>query len=218
MPTGEALEQLASARRVADYADRLGIQSVPVVRRRRSDHLGAVLADAVLQAGVSYRTVVEKRVERIKSRFPVAASLSGMLQVVGQIGASEFLLWNHETKLTRFTSLAHLLKSNGIESTEELRYWLLRNHVRDTVIELHGIGPKTYDYMCCLVGIDCIAVDRHVRSFATEAGVTTSDYNGLKSIFSYAADLLGVERREFDAWVWRTVSSRSAKDRQLSLL
>jgi endonuclease III len=104
-----------------------------------------------------------------------------------------------------------------IGTTNELKLWLNRSDARDHLLSLHGIGPKTYDYLCCLVGIDCIAVDRHVRTFANEAGVAITDYDQLKSVVSYAADLLGMSRRDFDAWIWRTVSARNMFDRQLSL-
>ncbi|TIS84458.1 MAG: hypothetical protein E5X00_01335 [Mesorhizobium sp.] len=65
------------------------------------------------------------------------------------------------------------------------------------------------DYMQCLVGIDSIAVDRHVRTFAKRVGVVEEDYDFLRSVFCYAADLLSVSRREFDAWVWRREASVS---------
>ena len=84
-----------------------------------------------------------------------------------------------------------------------MREWLKDAPSRDRLLSLHGVGPKTYDYVCCLVGIDRIAVDRHVKSFASEAGVTITGYDDLQVVVSYAAYLLGLPRREFDAWIWR---------------
>jgi hypothetical protein len=187
------LIELGFARRIADYADTLGVQHSPVPTRLASDHLGAVLADAILQAGVSYRTILEDQ------------------------GTAEFLLWNHPIKQSRFVSIIKFFDMQQIGTTNELKLWLNRSDARDHLLSLHGIGPKTYDYLCCLVGIDCIAVDRHVRTFANEAGVAITDYDQLKSVVSYAADLLGMSRRDFDAWIWRTVSARNMFDRQLSL-
>lgn len=57
--------------------------------------------------------------------------------------------------------------------------------------------------MACLVGIDSIAVDRHVRAFARSVGVENDDYHFLRKSFCCAADLLSLPRREFDAWLWR---------------
>ena len=121
-------------------------------------------------------------------------------------------------KMSRFVSLTQLLSTQNISTTVELKVWLRRNDAREHMLSLDGIGPKTYDYLSCLVGIDCIAVDRHVRTFAREAGVAISDYQKLQLVVSYAADLLGIARRAFDAWIWRTISERNVKDRQLSFL
>jgi hypothetical protein len=218
MRSTPVLEELGFARRIADYADRLGVQRTPVTMRVASDHLGAVLADAVLQAGVSYRTVVRMRVDRIHSKFPEAATLPGLIAILEHHGAADFLLWRHPVKMTRFTSLTQFLAMQDINTTNELKSWLNQSGARTHLLKLHGIGPKTHDYLCCLVGIDCIAVDRHVRTFANEAGVLISEYEQLKAIVSYAADLLGMARREFDAWIWQTISARNLGNRQLSLM
>jgi len=218
MQPSVALEELAFARRIADYADGLGVHHSPVRPRTASKHLGAVLADAVLQAGVSYRTVVRMRIDRIHSQFPEAATLPGLITILEQQGAADFLLWSHPIKTLRFVSLTQLLATQGISTTVELKLWLKQNDTRERLLNLHGIGPKTCDYLCSLVGIDCIAVDRHVRTFASEAGVTISDYERLKSVVSYAADLLGMTRRDFDAWIWRTTSARNETARRLALV
>ncbi len=212
------LEELSSARRVADYADNLGVRDSQITLGSTSDHLGAVLADAILQAGVRYRTVVRMRVERIYLLFPEAATMAGLAVLLEQHGAAEFLLWKHPVKMSRFLSLMELLSRENVSNTMGLKLWLRRDEARDHLLGLHGIGPKTYDYLRCLVGIDCIAVDRHVRTFANEAGVCISDYKKLQLIVSYAADLLGIARRDFDAWIWRTMSKRNVNKRQLSLL
>lgn len=204
-----ALEQLSLARRVADYADRLGARQLQLAQRAVSEHLGAVLADAILQAGLNYRTVVRARIERIEAQFPDTATLSGVLALIEREQASDFLLWKHPAKVTRFVSLAKLLAVHGIETTAELKSWLCVNGAREQLLGLHGIGPKTFDYLCCLVGIDCVAIDRHVMTFASEAGVIIGDYDYLKSVVSCAADLLGLRRRDFDAWIWQTVTARA---------
>jgi hypothetical protein len=218
MSTTAALKELEFARRIADYADQLGVSPCGVAFRRASDHLGAVLADAILQAGVNYRNVVRMRIERIRIQFPEAATLAGLIALLDEKGAAHFLLWNHPVKLSRFVSLTRFLAVLGICNTIELKKWLCQSGSREYLLGLHGIGPKTFDYLSCLVGVDCIAVDRHVRTFAGEAGVAISDYESLRSVVSYAADLLGMPRREFDAWIWRTVSTRAIDDRQLTLI
>jgi hypothetical protein len=218
MLTSSILEELTSARRIADHASVLGVEDSPATPRVASNHLGAVLADAILQAGVSYRTVVRTRVDRIYSEFPKAATLPGLMTLLEQQGIADFLSWKHHVKVSRFESLIELLLVQNISDTVELKSWLCGSDARDHLLSLHGIGPKTCDYLCCLVGIDCIAVDRHVRTFAGEAGVIIDDYDQLKSVVSCAADLLGIARRDFDSWIWQTVSTRNVDQRQLSFL
>ncbi|NWG26861.1 MAG: hypothetical protein HXY30_20990 [Pseudorhodoplanes sp.] len=203
------LEQLYFARQIADHAARLGVLSAPMSSRPASNHMGAVLADAILQAGVNYQTVVRVRIERIRLEFPEAAMLSGVTELIEREGAEFFLLWKHPTKVIRFVSLAKFLAMQGVDSTTELRNWLCLENARPSLLNLNGIGPKTCDYLCSLVGIDCVAVDRHIVRFAVDAGVHLSDYERLKGAVSFAADLLGVERRDFDAWIWRTISYRT---------
>jgi hypothetical protein len=203
------LEQLSFARRIADHANRLGIHPLPVPARAAFNHIGAALADAVLQPGVNYQTVVRMRITRIEAQFPETATLSGVIELIEREGAGDFLLWKHPTKVARFISLAKFLARQRIETTVELRRWLCLSSARQHLLDLDGIGPKTCDYLSCLVGIDCIAVDRHVRTFAIEAGVSVGDYDELRSAVSYAADLLGIKRRDFDAWIWRTISARA---------
>ena len=187
-------------------------------KRRPFDHVGAVLADSILQAGLNYNSVVRVRVERILTDFPETASLEGVMDVIAKGCTEEFLMWTHQTKIIRFQALAFFLADRQISTTECLRDWLVVQDSRHHLMTVNGVGPKTYDYMCCLVGIDCIAVDRHVRTFATEAGVYVDDYDGLKSVMSYAADLLGIGRRDFDHWIWQTISSRPTESRQLSMI
>ena len=79
---------------------------------------------------------------------------------------------------------------------------------RGELLGLLGVGRKTIDYMACLVGLDSLAVDRHVRTFANRSGIESTDYETLKRTFCFAADLLKSSRRQFDAWVWQIESSK----------
>ncbi len=176
-----------------------------------------MLADCSLQAGLNYRTVVWPRVQRIQINYPLAAKLSGVKAIVEDGQTADFLAWKHPEKLSRFAGLVALLDSDAVETISDVREWLKRARSRDRLLSVHGIGPKTYDYMCCMVGIDRIAVDRHVKSFASDAGVGVNDYEDLQAVVSYAADLLGLPRRDFDAWIWQLQARETKQERQLDL-
>lgn len=205
-----ALSALSSARLVAKLAQEKGVVRDNPTYREPLYHVGAILADATLQAGLNYRTVVKVRVDRIVRDFPEATTLSGVFNAIASIGVADFLRWHHHTKMSRFVCLTELLRSESIDDFHQLRTWLQTPESREKLRSIHGIGPKTVDYLCGLVGLDFIAVDRHIRAFASDAGVTASDYDFLQIVVSYAADLLGVSRRHFDASIWSYVSNRRA--------
>ena len=206
----EVLSALSSARLVVQLAEERGVVRYDLLYREPLHHVGAILADAALQAGLNYRTVVKVRIDRIVQDFPEAATLSGMFNAIASIGVAEFLRWHHHTKVSRFVCLAELLRNESIDDFHQLRTWLQNPACREKLRAIHGVGPKTVDYLCGLVGLDFIAVDRHIRAFASDAGVTAEDYDFLQAVISYAADLLGVSRRHFDASIWTYVSNQKA--------
>ena len=204
---------LLSARRVANFARDDGVLDAAEGRRARHCHMGAVVADAVLQTGLNYASVVRPRVEAILLNHPQLRGVSALIRLVDdRREVSTFLRWRHPEKLIRFELLVRFLSSWSIESCEDLRANLLLLEFRQAVGAVHGVGPKTIDYLSCLVGNDCVAVDRHVRAYASRAGVDSQDYDFLRDVFCGAADLLNVSRDAFDAWIWRQGSLRSAKD------
>lgn len=208
-----ALETLRLARQVADYANKLGVSHAASSRDRYVlDHLGAALADCVLQAGLNYSTVVRGRVERILSLYPEAETLDGTLTVLKHHTVADFLLWSHSEKIERFTNLVRLLKTHRVNDTSGLLSWLKRDECRGRLLMIRGVGPKTVDYLACLVGMDCVAVDRHVKKFVNDAGVKANGYDELRIVVSYAADLLEIPRRVFDAWIWQITSQSLRND------
>jgi hypothetical protein len=156
-------------------------------------------------------------VDRIQRLFPESATLTGTTKIVESGAVGDFLLWKHGEKVERFTRLYRLFEAYQLEDASCLRQWLKLRSCRVELLQIKGIGPKTVDYLGCLVGIDSVAVDRHIRGFARQAGVEVKDYDALKSVFCCAADLLGSSRRDFDAWVWTKASQATSARKQLEL-
>lgn len=208
-------DALYAARCIADHAVRAGVLASRVSCRPVCHHMGAVLADSVLQAGLNYVKVVRPRIASILRTFPHATTVNILIEVIEREGSSKFLHWEHREKVSRFDSLVAFLAEAEIESTCELGEALRDENFRTDIRHVRGVGPKTVDYMACLVGVDCIAVDRHIRGFAEFAGLEDESYNYLRDVFSYAADLLSISRREFDASIWHYQSA--IKDHQLFL-
>ncbi|WP_415754416.1 hypothetical protein [Pseudomonas leptonychotis] len=201
--SSSALEILIEARRIANYARDEGALIDEKHTRATCEHLGAVIADSILQAGLNYSTVVRPRVLSILRAHPNHHTISSLTSLIQAGETRAFLNWRHHEKVRRFEALVVFLQNWGIEDVRDLRVCLSSDDFCSAIQAVNGIGPKTVDYMACLVGLDSIAVDRHVRSFAKAAGVENDDYLFLRRSFCYAADLLSLPRREFDSWLWR---------------
>lgn len=204
---GAAIEVLLAARRIANHAKDEGALFEEKHSRATCEHLGAVLADSVLQAGLNYTNVVRPRVLTILRVHPNRQTISSLVALIQDGKSGVFLNWRHHEKVSRFEGLVTFLKDWGIEDVQDLRAALASDEFCDAIQTVNGIGPKTVDYMACLVGIDSIAVDRHVRTFAKTVGVENDDYHFLRKSFCCAADLLSLPRREFDAWLWRRAAA-----------
>lgn len=204
---------LLAARRVADYATEIGADITHLEIGATYDHMGAFLTDTVLQAGLNYKTVVLPRVQSVLARYPYHYRTSDVMEIVRRGEASAFLTWTHGEKIARFESLATFLHTRSVETVSDIVKQLVDDRFVASVLALKGIGNKTVDYMGCLAGLDSVAVDRHIRTFAKRAGVPEGDYHFLRSVFCCSADLLGVSRRAFDAWVWDRESMLAAAGR-----
>lgn len=206
---------LCAARCIADHAVGEGILRANIPTRPVYHHMGAALADSVLQAGLNYATIVRPRVQAILEIFPHATTVSAVAQIIETQGSRKFLQWRHQEKVSRFDDLVEFLACSRIEDTSDLGEALLDDAFRVDIREVRGIGPKTVDYMACLLGVDCIAVDRHIRGFAELAGLEDNSYDYLRDVFSFAADLLSISRREFDASIWHFQATKNSRQMKL---
>lgn len=175
-------------------------------------HMGATLTESILQAGLRYETVVLPRVIKVKRR-PEARTTSGFISLLEREGANAVLDWRDAEKPKRVMSLASLLQSEGVETEEELRYWLQSEGSEERLKSLKGIGDKTVDYLKLLVGFSTVAVDRHVITFLNTAGVdiTIAKYSVARDILSEAAKLMGIEEAVLDHSIWTYIAQGRGK-------
>ena len=209
MTPSAALDHLAKARRLANHItsmDGFEIKSAPP----GYDNMGALLADAVLQAGVNYHSVVAPRVRRVLDLFPSSVNTTGVLDVVDEVGAEHFLDWKHPEKPRRLCDVARLFFESGIESVDDLGRRFREGMVQDALLRVRGVGTKTVDYLGQLAGVSTVAVDRHLWRFLASANVVQTDYEGAQQVISFAADLLGVRRGSLDASIWTFMSSTAS--------
>ena len=200
----KAVAKRKDALRLAHFAlSRDGFRLLPDAPRH--EHLGALLADSALQAGLNYRSVVFPRVSRILEMYPDAHSMAGLRDTLSAVTSRNFLSWSHDEKIRRFDSLVSTF-DDKVESVAELCEWMECDRNRAHLLTLRGVGNKTVDYLYRLSGGEEIAVDRHLFRFLEVAGLECGDYGEAKKMIGQAADLLGVSKDAFDASIWKYMS------------
>lgn len=174
------------------------------------DHIGATVADAILQANNKYSTHVKPRVNRILAQYPDARTTSSVLCLLKRIPATEFLDWRGEDRAERFRQVLELFSADGIEVEADMRAWLANEANLPKLRSIKGVGPKTIDYFKILVGVSTSAIDRHLLNFLGLAGLAPCGYLDAQNIINAAADILSIDRAYFDHSIWQFMSKRSA--------
>ena len=172
------------------------------------DHIGALFTDAILQAGVSYRSVVRPRVESVLIRFPEAKTVSAFSRVLERYGVKDVLRWNNTAKIRRMEDLVSFCMFHSINTANELTHFLNNESGEKQLKEINGIGDKTCDYMKRLLGFDTVAVDRHIREFLIDADIVYDDYFEIKEVVEFAADFMDMARRKLDYSIWSYMSHK----------
>ena len=172
------------------------------------DHIGALFTDAILQAGVNYRSVVRPRVESVLIRFPEADTVSAFSSILDEYGINNVLNWNNKAKIHRMHDLVSFCMLHSIETASELTLFLNDTEGEEQLKEINGIGDKTCDYMKRLLGFDTVAVDRHIREFLLDADILYDDYFEIKEVVEFAADIMGETRRALDYSIWSYMSNK----------
>ncbi|MDD2725498.1 MAG: hypothetical protein PHH59_15940 [Methylovulum sp.] len=174
------------------------------------DHIGATVADAVLQANNKYATNVKPRVNRILELYPKARTTSSVLRLIESTSATEFLNWRGIDRAERFRLVLVLFSTESIEIESDLKEWLSQDSNLLKLRAIKGIGPKTVDYFKILVGVSTSAIDRHLLNFLGLAGLTPCDYLDAQNIINATADILSVDRAYFDHSIWQFMSKGAA--------
>jgi hypothetical protein len=188
------------------------IQSLPdfVIHTEIGDnygHIGATLADAVLQSNNNYERNVRNRIAHIRKIYARETSLQDLRRLLTRITAAEFLDWNGTRKPKTFLDLVKLLEHEGVNTEDGLREWLRLEGSGAKLCDIRFVGPKTADYLKILVGLPSAAMDRHLFGFLERAGINVnSDYARGQEIVHGTADLMKLNRAHLDHSIWRYMS------------
>lgn len=200
------------ARQLADYVKSLNDFIHYESYDGNYNHIGATVADAVLQKGHNYELQVRPRIQRIRKEYNAAITSSEAIELVKEIGAARFLNWsnNENTDCLRFASILFLLKGNSVETEHDLKLWLQDDYNVKILKTIRNIGPKTADYFKILVGIPTVAIDRHLKDFLMMANIYDRSYDDMHEIITSAAILLDKDIAKFDHSIWKYMSIRAA--------
>jgi hypothetical protein len=202
-----ALRRQNAAHAIAEYL-RPFVRSEDGNVRSGYSHMGATLTDAILQAGLNYRTVVLPRVRRLLFLYPFADTTTAFWGLLSSVSPRELLLWSHHEKIGRLLRLTELLRGKGLETEGQLATWLCSVDAPQELLGIRGIGPKTVDYLKILVGVPTVAVDRHAKTLLRLVGPEFTDYNEIKSVLCRVAEILSLPPQELDRIIWQHFSTR----------
>ena len=177
------------------------------------NHMGATVADAILQANMRYSTHVKPRVNRILEIYPNSKTTTEVLQLLNEIDGVKFLNWRGADRVERVLLILALFRSESIETEENLKEWLANDSNLLKLRLIKGIGPKTVDYFKILVGLHTAAIDRHLRNFLKMAGLKLSTYDEEKLIVNETAKIFVIDPARFDHSIWQYMSKRAAKSK-----
>jgi len=188
-----------------------GLERLPQWGRASADydHMGAKLADAVLQSGVNYEVFVRPRVDQIAAGLPTARTTGEFLELLHRDGPEKILNLKSGRKLRTIVELTTFLADKGVQTTSELRTWLQAGGNASSLRSVHGVGPKTVSFLKLLVGLYAIAVDRQILRFIKEAGVDVTDPDLVEAILIKAGEQIGLSGTDVDQLVWRSMASRT---------
>ena len=217
--------------KLADYVRSLQQQGVFIIAQTidgNYNHMGATIADAVLQANMKYDTHVKPRVQRILNNFKDAVTVSAVANLTGNFSTETFLNWKGRNRIERFENVLQLLRTEGIETESDLKARFVKDQsitdrqdilweqsIQGKLSKIEGIGPKTIDYLKILIGISDSAIDRHLLTFIAEAGISVSSYpsryENASKLINETADLLEIDRAIFDHSIWHYMSEKCKK-------
>jgi hypothetical protein len=211
------MDTQSKARTLVDYIKSLGGFVFVDYIDGNYGHMGATISDAILQAGITYDTVVRPRIKTIRELYPEATTTRTFWQLLLKKGPKTVLAWQGDEKPNRVVALTKFFLSEGVETEVELSKWMESESNKCRLLTIKGIGQKTADYIRILVGSQTVAVDRHVNTLLMEAGIQTSSYKEARDIINHSADFLGVKRAFFDHSIWQYMSRREKqKSKSLS--
>lgn len=205
------VEDGGEARQLVNYIDSLSGFTRYTEIDGNYGHVGAILADAVLQSRNDYEKNVRPRITRIRTQYKEATSLQDLKRLLLQVTVEQFLGWNSPRKSKAFRDLIQLFDREKVNTEDDMRQWIEREGSSAKLHEIHFIGPKTVAYLKILVGLPYAAMDMHLFNFLKLAGLDVGqNHDRGQTIVHDAADMMNMNRAHLDHSIWRYMRDAGA--------
>ena len=172
------------------------------------EHMGAIIVDGILQAGLKYETVVKPRVIFILEKYPNNTTTSSFITVCKEQGIKNIISWKNDKKPNLIMLLLSFLQSEQVETCQQFSTWLEQENNILKLRSIKGIGPKTIDYLKILLGKETVAVDIHLKRFVQMAGIELSNYDEIKTVITETANHLNISPSQLDHSIWKYMAER----------
>lgn len=182
-------------------------KTISYVERKPYNNMVATLSDAILQAGMNYKTVVMPRISDILYRYSNFTSTCDFIILFQTVPIEQIIKWKNKKKQNTLCNLAWLLYNEGVNSEEDFRQWGRVSENEEKLLALDGIGYKTVDYLKLLSGLETIPIDRHLFKFLIDSEIPITTYYDASYIFKSVAKELNIEERLLDKIIWDYMSS-----------
>lgn len=169
--------------------------------------MGAIITDSVLQAGLNYKTVVFPRIKSLLNKFGDYPTTTDFVLLINLFSLENLIAFKNERKLKCIWHISKYFQEQRIETEQQLAFWMYKKENTQNLLSIYGVGPKTIDYMKKLIGLDSLAIDRHLISFLSLAEIHVRSYHEAKEIYCSASELLELDCRILDGMIWSYMSN-----------
>lgn len=205
-----------SVQNVINLIDKIPHNYAEITQRTPYYNMAATLTDAVLQAGMNYKSVVYPRVYNILNKYSEYRTTCDFIILFQTIPIEEIIQWKNKRKQDTICDLAWYLYKCNVNTEDDLAEWILDDENAESLLNINGIGRKTIDYIKLLSGQQAIPIDRHMFQFLEIAGILTTNYKEASRIMRKTAAILEVGESVLDKTIWNYMVGEKA-DGQLSI-
>lgn len=206
-----------SVEKVVNLLDKIPHNYAEITQRTPYYNMAATLTDAVLQAGMNYKSVVYPRVYNILNKYSDYRTTCDFIILFQTIPIEELIQWKNKRKQNTICQLAWFLYNQNVNTEDDLAKWSIDDKNAEKLLEVNGVGRKTIDYLKLLSGQQAIPIDRHMFQFLELAGILTSDYKEASAILRKTATVLQIGESVLDKTIWNYMSKNSGSG-QLTLI